>query len=93
MPQPTTWKDYEKALRQVGDRAAARLGNTRTVALQSYVHPSVFARWRDALGPRPVRKADDGEDAWWAAPDPDDEELETTSQFVIDGLGLDPLEL
>jgi DNA topoisomerase-1 len=46
MPKPTTKKEYIKQVNAVADLVAAKLGNTRTVALQSYIDPAVFAEWR-----------------------------------------------
>lgn len=46
MSEPKTESERKKAIRQVGDTVARRLGNTRTVALQAYISPSVFDRWR-----------------------------------------------
>lgn len=46
MKAPKTMKDYKKKVRDVADKVAKQLGNTRTVALQSYIHPAVFAKWR-----------------------------------------------
>jgi DNA topoisomerase-1 len=40
--------DYKRAVRDVATVVAAKLGNTPTVALQSYIDPTVFAKWRPA---------------------------------------------
>jgi phage-related protein (TIGR01555 family) len=50
MPEPDNAKEYQKFVMAVAKRVAARLGNTPTVALQSYIHPAVFAGWRAAAG-------------------------------------------
>jgi len=42
---PTDQKTYKKAVRQVAKKVAATLGNTLTVALQSYIDPTVFSPW------------------------------------------------
>jgi len=47
--RPKTMLEYKKAVRAVADAVAARLGNTRKVALQSYVNPAIFERWRSKL--------------------------------------------
>ncbi len=44
---PSTEKEYKRAVRQVAQTVSARLGNTPTVALQSYIDPLVFAKWRN----------------------------------------------
>jgi DNA topoisomerase-1 len=70
MPAPTTLKDLKKARNEIGDKVAAHLGNTRTVALSSYVAPYVFHAWERGLGvpqgstsmkpPRKAKKEEDG---------------------------------
>ena len=49
MRAPSTQKEYVKAVRAVAEHVSARLGNTPTVALTSYIHPAVFAPWRARL--------------------------------------------
>lgn len=44
-PVPATPKEYSKAQREVAKVVAAHLGNTPTVALQSYIDPAVFGHW------------------------------------------------
>lgn len=46
MPKPSSESAYKKAVMAVAKKVSARLGNTPTVALQSYINPSVFAGWR-----------------------------------------------
>lgn len=46
IPRPKTEKEYSKAVRTVAKTVANKLGNTPTVALQSYINPAVFADWR-----------------------------------------------
>lgn len=43
---PATKKEYEKRVRDVAKKVARALGNTPTVALQSYINPFVFSAWR-----------------------------------------------
>jgi DNA topoisomerase-1 len=43
---PTTDRGYRKAVMEVAKHVATRLGNTPTVALQSYISPAIFAPWR-----------------------------------------------
>lgn len=43
---PTDEKSYKKAVKAVATVVAAKLGNTPTIALQSYIHPATFAKWR-----------------------------------------------
>lgn len=50
MAPPKTQKEYKKRVREVGNIVAKQLGNTRTIALQSYVDPMVFSEWADAVG-------------------------------------------
>ena len=45
---------FKKIRHQVADRVAEALGNTRDVALKSYIDPTVFSMWRDeAVSPLP----------------------------------------
>ena len=46
MPKPTNDKDYRKQVLAVAKIVSQKLGNTPTVALQSYIPPIVFAPWR-----------------------------------------------
>lgn len=46
---PKNEKEYKKMVRAVAVSVSSKLGNTPTVALQSYIHPSVFAGWRASL--------------------------------------------
>jgi DNA topoisomerase I len=50
MPEPRNAKEFAKARNAVGDAVAAKLGNTRSVALSSYVPPEVFSAWKSRLG-------------------------------------------
>lgn len=43
---PSTMSEYKKAVVAVADAVAERLGNTRKVALSSYINPAVFEKWR-----------------------------------------------
>ncbi len=45
-PAPTNEKAYKKAVRNVAVAVSMLLGNTPTVALQSYINPVVFSDWR-----------------------------------------------
>lgn len=45
-PKPASEREYKKAVKAVAERVAKALGNTPTVALQSYISPAVFAGWR-----------------------------------------------
>jgi len=49
MPTPTTPQEYKHARAAVGDTVSAFLGNTRGVALESYIHPAVFSKWEAEL--------------------------------------------
>lgn len=46
---PKNKTEYRKMRNAIGDAVAAQLGNTRTLALNSYINPAVFAKW-DAEG-------------------------------------------
>lgn len=50
MSAPTTPASYKRAVRDVAVKVSGALGNTPTVALQSYINPTVFGGWRDAAG-------------------------------------------
>lgn len=45
-PAPKDAKEYKKKVKEVAIRVSKKLGNTPTVALQSYINPSVFAEWK-----------------------------------------------
>jgi DNA topoisomerase-1 len=45
---PADEKSYRRAVMAVAKDVAAKLGNTATIALQSYINPAVFASWRIA---------------------------------------------
>lgn len=47
--RPKTEKEYKKSVREVAKVVAATLGNTPTIALQSYINPTVFSSWRAGL--------------------------------------------
>jgi DNA topoisomerase-1 len=46
---PSSEKEYKSAVKEVATHVSRLLGNTPTVALQSYIHPAVFAPWRARL--------------------------------------------
>lgn len=50
MDTPSSATGYKKAVKAVATQVSQRLGNTPTVALQSYINPTVFAEWRHAAG-------------------------------------------
>lgn len=45
---PKSMAEYKKRVLAVAKAVSARLGNTPTVALQSYINPAVFAPWKIA---------------------------------------------
>jgi HK97 family phage portal protein len=45
MPAPTTKQEYVKARREIGTRVSTELGNDPTMALNSYINPTVFTPW------------------------------------------------
>jgi len=46
MPAPSDERSYRVSVKAVAKTVSAKLGNTPVVALQSYIHPSVFSKWR-----------------------------------------------
>jgi DNA topoisomerase-1 len=46
--KPKDAKQYKAAVKEVATHVSSRLGNTPTVALQSYIHPAVFGEWKGA---------------------------------------------
>lgn len=42
---PTTKQEFQKARNEIGSRVATELGNDRTMALNSYINPTVFSPW------------------------------------------------
>ena len=49
-PAPTTSEAYWHERDRIGDLAAKKLGDTRKIALESYVNPAVFEPWKNSLG-------------------------------------------
>ena len=47
---PRTPADFWRAYDLVGDAASGKIGNTRQVALSTYVQPEIFSEWREASG-------------------------------------------
>jgi DNA topoisomerase-1 len=47
--KPKTQAEFDKMRREVGDKVAQQLGNTRSMALNSYINPAAFAPWNGAL--------------------------------------------
>jgi phage-related protein (TIGR01555 family) len=45
---PRNEAEYKKKVKEVAKKVAERLGNTPTVALQSYIPPQLFSGWRQA---------------------------------------------
>lgn len=50
MPTPKTPAAYKKAVREVAKVVSAKLGNTPTVALQSYIDSTIFSEWKHEAG-------------------------------------------
>ena len=46
---PKTMTEYKKAVLAIAKTVSTKLGNTPTVALQSYISPTVFAKWQMGL--------------------------------------------
>ena len=47
---PSDEKEYNKAVHEVAVRVSDKLGNTPVVAMQKYINPAVFAKWRIRAG-------------------------------------------
>jgi DNA topoisomerase-1 len=45
IPAPKTEAERKKAIMSVAKVVSSKLGNTPTIALQSYIHPNVFESW------------------------------------------------
>jgi len=52
---PKDMKEYKAAVKAVATSVSSRLGNTPTVALQSYIHPGVFSPWQGAAAVEPAK--------------------------------------
>lgn len=68
---PESDRAQKKVLTGIVDVVANRLGNTRAVCRQSYIHPAVFERWQGGTlvrpkGLRPIEGLDDDERATFA---------------------------
>ena len=46
MSTPSSFKEYKNSVMEVAKAVSTKLGNTPTIALQSYIHPAVFTAWR-----------------------------------------------
>ncbi len=49
MKAPTNMKEYKKAVMQVAKNVSSKLGNTPSVALNSYIDPTVFGKWNKGV--------------------------------------------
>ena len=56
MPVPESGMEYKRYRKEVGEVVAKQLGNSRVIALKSYVSPEVFCSWdsKDKSGPEKV---------------------------------------
>ena len=45
IPAPKNQKEYKEAVKKVAVKVSSLLGNTPTIALQSYINPVVFSSW------------------------------------------------
>lgn len=43
---PRSQKEYKKMVKEVATTVSKKLGNTPTIALQSYINPTVFSKWQ-----------------------------------------------
>lgn len=46
---PTSPKEFAQMRNAVGDKVSRVLGNTRAIALESYIDPTVFAKWEASI--------------------------------------------
>lgn len=94
---PSSFAEYKKAVKLIGTSVSVKLGNTPTIALQSYIDPHVFSEWRTGLAIKfnadlHFGEINDDDLFDWRKveiADPDDEETETPAD-VIAVLGFDP---
>ena len=56
MPEPKNAKEHRTQVLTVAKRVAAALGNTPSVALTSYISPTVFAPWNGSVFPNDNHK-------------------------------------
>ena len=49
MSVPKTEKEYRKSVLAIAKIVSQKLGNTPTIALQSYIDPNIFSEWRKLL--------------------------------------------
>ncbi len=66
MPVPASSREFKKYRREVGRTVASALGNSPTIALNSYVSPEVFCAWESSqvlrteiVGGKPVSAANE----------------------------------
>ena len=55
MPFPESGMEYKKYRKEVGEVVAKQLGNSRVIALKSYVSPEVFCSWDSKDKSRPEK--------------------------------------
>ena len=46
MPKPRNDKEFKAARKEVAEKVAGHLGNTSTVAINSYIDPRVWDKWK-----------------------------------------------
>jgi DNA topoisomerase-1 len=56
MPVPKTEREYKSRRKEVATKVSRLLGNTPTVALASYISPSVFGPWDEAMAAGNARR-------------------------------------
>ena len=49
-PIPKSKSEYKKAVKAVATEVSKQLGNTPSMSLKAYINPSVFAKWKGAVG-------------------------------------------
>jgi DNA topoisomerase IB len=94
-PEPTNEREYKRAVKHVATIVSQKLGNTPTIALQSYISPVVFAQWQQSAGIGGTADAawadDDGDrelpDAHWGEvgsplPDPDEDDEDPDDELL-----------
>lgn len=62
MKPPTTAAEYKQRQNEIADKVSQHLGNTRAVALSSYISPAVWSKWDPTLAPKKKEKVAKNDD-------------------------------
>lgn len=108
MPEPKNRKEYVSAVKEVAKSVSQKLGNTPTVALQSYIAPQVFAGWKMRAGVTAGHAPRGLAEVHYGSPKPtqenfrkrgssfdhdDSDTQKATDPSVVKMLGFDPAEI